>query len=159
MAGRERGRVVQKEQLREPTRLEQRTAQPSPELELARDPALSVVAPADPPALVVQAAAVPVDETTCRICDKVAERRHAVCSGISPRGLGVCGARLRHEHPCPHREPRRRRRDERPLAPPTLSANPAASGATSAAAAHMTFIKPAIGVASDSRGVRARASE
>src|SRR5688572_16733356 len=84
MAGRERCRLVEKKQLGEPARLQQRTAQPSPELELTRDPALSVVASADPPALVVQAAAVPVDETPRRICDEVAERRHAVLQRHQP---------------------------------------------------------------------------
>src|SRR5262245_17522873 len=60
VARRERGRLVEEEELRELARLEQRLAVPAAELEPARDPAPRRPAPADPPLVVVQAAAVPV---------------------------------------------------------------------------------------------------
>ena len=47
MPGRERGRLVEEEELREPPGLEQRPPQPAAELEPAGDPAPAVVAPAD----------------------------------------------------------------------------------------------------------------
>ena len=78
MTGRERGRLVQEEQLGEPARLQQRAALPAAELEPTRDPALPVEAPPDPPGIVVQTPAIPVDESPRRIGDELAERRHAV---------------------------------------------------------------------------------
>ena len=78
MPGREGGRLVQEEELGEPARLQQRTALPSPKLQLAGDPPLPVVASPDASELVVQAAAVAVDETTAGIGDQLAERRHSV---------------------------------------------------------------------------------
>ena len=59
MTGRERGRLVQEEQLGEPARLQQRAALPAAELEPTRDPALPVEAPPDPPGIVVQAPTFP----------------------------------------------------------------------------------------------------
>ena len=76
--GRERGRLVQEEQLGELPRLHQRLAVPAAELEPARDPAPRRPAPADPSLLVVQAAAVPVDEPAGGVRDQVAARRDAV---------------------------------------------------------------------------------
>ena len=78
MPGRERGRLVEEEELGEPSRLHQRRAVPAAELEPAGDPALAVVAPPDAPALVVQTAAVPVDEPARRVGDELAERRDPV---------------------------------------------------------------------------------
>jgi hypothetical protein len=79
--GGERGRLVQEEELRELARLHEPRAVPAAELEPARDPALAVVAPTDPPPVVVEAAAVPVDEAARRVDDQLAPRRHAVCNG------------------------------------------------------------------------------
>src|SRR5207302_2481055 len=78
MSGREGRRLVEEEKLGEPARLEQRAAPPAAELEPARDPALAVEAPADPSVLVVEAAAVTVDEPAARVCDELAERCDAV---------------------------------------------------------------------------------
>ena len=60
-------------------------ALPAAELEPAGDPALAREAPADAPALVVEAAAVAVDEAARRVGDELAERRHPVLQ----RHLGV----------------------------------------------------------------------
>ena len=78
MPGRERGRLVEEEELRELAGLEQRPALPAAELEPAGDPALPVVAPPDLALRVVEAAAVPVDEPTRRVGDQLAERCDAV---------------------------------------------------------------------------------
>ena len=78
MAGGERRRLVEEEQLREPARLQQPRPLPAPELEPAGDPALDREAAADPAGLVVQAAAVAVDEAAGRVRDQLPERRDAV---------------------------------------------------------------------------------
>ena len=78
VAGGERRRLVEEEELREPAGLHQRPALPAAELQAACDPALAVVAPPDPPLGVVEAAAVAVDEASRWIGDEVAERRHTV---------------------------------------------------------------------------------
>src|SRR5882762_11382634 len=78
VAGGERGRLVEEEQLRELAGLEERGAVPVLEAKPAGDPAPSAVAPDDPAALVVQAAAVPVDEAAGGCGDQLAERRDAV---------------------------------------------------------------------------------
>jgi hypothetical protein len=78
VAGRERGRLVEEEELGEASRLQQRVPAPAAELEPAGDPALRRPAPADPPGGVVQAAAVAVDEAARRIGDQLAERRDPV---------------------------------------------------------------------------------
>src|SRR2546430_17409757 len=66
MSGRERGHLVEEEQARVAAGRHQRLPAPTTELQPARDPALAVVAPADSPGLVVQAAAVCLDETPGR---------------------------------------------------------------------------------------------
>jgi hypothetical protein len=73
VAGREGGRLVEEEQLREPARLHEWSAVPAAEAQPAGDPAPAVVAAADPSLRVVQAAAVPVDEAAGRVCDQLAE--------------------------------------------------------------------------------------
>ena len=76
--GRHRRRLVEEEELRELPRPEERPALPAPELEPAGDPAPGGVAAADPAGVIVEAAAVAVDEPSRRMCDEVAERRHPV---------------------------------------------------------------------------------
>jgi hypothetical protein len=76
--GGERRRLVEEEELREAARLQERTAPPAAEAEAARDPPLARVAPADPPGLVVETAAVAVDEAARRVGDELSERRRAV---------------------------------------------------------------------------------
>jgi hypothetical protein len=66
-------RLVEKEQLGEPPRLQQRRAAPPAELEPARDPAAPGVPSADPSLVVVEAAAVAVNEAPSRIRDQLAE--------------------------------------------------------------------------------------
>src|SRR4029450_1475467 len=74
----ERRRLVEEEELRELPGLHQRLSGPPAELESAGDPALAVVAPEDASLAVVQAAAVPVDESSRRVGDELAQRRHPV---------------------------------------------------------------------------------
>ena len=62
MAGGEGGRLVEEEELRELARLHQRPPMPAAELEPAGDPALRRPAAPDPTFVVVEAAAVAVDE-------------------------------------------------------------------------------------------------
>jgi len=89
MAGGERGRLVEEEELREPAGLEEPRSPPAAKLEPAGDPAPPVVAPADAARLVVQTSAVAVDEATRRVGDQLAEwchpilQRHVV-STLSP---------------------------------------------------------------------------
>jgi hypothetical protein len=78
MSGGEGRHLVGEEELGEPSRLHERAAVPAPELEPAGDPALPAVPPSDAARLVVQAAAIPVDETARRVGDQLAERRRAV---------------------------------------------------------------------------------
>ena len=89
VAGGECRRLVEEEELGEAAGLHQRRAVPSAVLELTGDPALHAEAPTNAPVLVVQAAAVPVDEAASRIRDEVAERGDAVLSrhraGTVPR--------------------------------------------------------------------------
>jgi hypothetical protein len=73
VAGRKRRRLVEKEQLGEPARLQQALPLPATELESAGDPAAAVVVAADAAGGVVQAAAVSVDETVARMGDQLAE--------------------------------------------------------------------------------------
>ena len=79
--GGERRRLVEEEQLGELARLEEPRALPAAELEPARDPASRRPPPPDPPCVVVEATAVPVDETARGIGDEVAEGRDAVLQG------------------------------------------------------------------------------
>ena len=51
---------------------------PATKPEPAGDPSFAVVAPADPAAIVVEAATVPVDETARGVCDQLAEGSYAV---------------------------------------------------------------------------------
>src|SRR5262249_20144993 len=74
---------VEKEELGEAPRLQQRPAQPTLELEPARDPTLAVVCAADPSGVVVQTAPVPVHQPPSRVRDELAERRDAVLQGHS----------------------------------------------------------------------------
>jgi hypothetical protein len=78
VAGRERGRLVEEEELREASGTHERGAPPAAELEAARDPAPHLEMPPDTPLGVVEAAAVPVDEASGGVGDQLAERRHAV---------------------------------------------------------------------------------
>ena len=78
VAGGERRRLVEEEQLREPAGLEQPRPLPVLELEPAGDPALDGEAAPDPAGLVVEAAAVSVDETAGRVRDQLAEGRDAI---------------------------------------------------------------------------------
>ena len=92
MPGGERRRLVEEEELCEPSRLEQRSPPPASELEAAGDPALSGVPSPDPTCLVMKAAAVPVDEATRRIRDELAQRRHPVLQRHSDTVDGAGGA-------------------------------------------------------------------
>ena len=76
--GGERGRFIEKEQLGERAGLHQWSALPVAKLEPAGNPALAVVAAADAPGHVVEAAAVPVDQAPRRVGDELAERCDAV---------------------------------------------------------------------------------
>src|SRR4051794_19804736 len=76
--GREGRRLVEEEQLRELAGLQERRAMPVLEAQATRDPTPAVVAPPDPALLVVQAAAVPIDEPAGRRGDQLAERRDAI---------------------------------------------------------------------------------
>ena len=78
VTGRERRRLVEEEELGELAGLQERRAVPAAELELARDPALAVEAPPDVPGVVVEAAAVAVDEPASLDCNELAEWRDAV---------------------------------------------------------------------------------
>jgi hypothetical protein len=76
--GGERRDLVEKEELGEPPRLQQRLTVPTAELQLTRDPALAVVTAANLPVAVVETTAVAVDQPARRIRDELAERRDAV---------------------------------------------------------------------------------
>ena len=78
VTGSERRRLVEEEELREATRLQQRGSVPAAELEPARDPASDGEAPADPTLVVVEASAVPVDQAARWIGDQLPERRDTV---------------------------------------------------------------------------------
>jgi hypothetical protein len=95
--GRERGCLVEEEELGELAGLEEWAPMPSPELELARDPALAVETAPDPARVVVQAAAVPVNEATSRNRDELTEGRNPVLqqSGFSSLRLGLPDNRAR----------------------------------------------------------------
>ena len=88
--GGERRHLVEEEELGEEPGLHERAALPPAELEAAGDPALDGVAPANAPARVVEAAAVPVQEPARGIGDEVAKRRDPVLerhpSSRYPRG-------------------------------------------------------------------------
>ena len=85
MAGGERRRFVEEEELGEASGLQQRTALPAAELEPARDPAPAVVAAADAPFVVVEAATVPVDQAARGVCDELAQR----CDPVLQRHPGI----------------------------------------------------------------------
>jgi murein endopeptidase len=78
MPGGQRRRLVEKEQLGEAAGLEQGSALPAAELQPAGDPAPDGVTGPDAALLVVEAAAVAVDETARGVGDQLAERRYAV---------------------------------------------------------------------------------
>src|SRR4051812_10799 len=71
VAGGERGRLVEEEELGELPGLEELGAVPALELEPAGDPATGRLQAPDPPSVVVEAAAVPVDEPTLRRGDQL----------------------------------------------------------------------------------------
>jgi hypothetical protein len=70
--------LVEEEKLGELAGLEERAALPASELEPTSDPAPAVEAPADVTVVVVEAAAVPVDEPASRVGDELAEGCDAV---------------------------------------------------------------------------------
>src|SRR4029077_13280685 len=78
VAGREGGRLVEEEELREAAGLQERLTVPPLELEAAGDPTLAVEAPPDAPGVVVEAAAIAVDEAPGGVGDELAERRDPV---------------------------------------------------------------------------------
>ncbi len=86
VSGCERGRLVEEEQLGEAAGLQQRRAMPAAEREPARDPPPDSEPPADVPLVVVQAAAVSVDEAASGIGDEVAEGSDAI---LSRHGVGT----------------------------------------------------------------------
>ncbi len=81
VAGGERRCLVEEEELRELSGLEQRASVPSPELELTGDPPLAIEAPADATMFVVETATVAVDEPASRDCDKLTQW----CDAILPQ--------------------------------------------------------------------------
>src|SRR5262245_58114421 len=83
---RERSRLAEDEQPGEAAGLQERRAAPAAELEPARDPALHREAAANHAVVVVQAAAVAVDEPALSGRDQLAERRDSVLA----RHLGEC---------------------------------------------------------------------
>jgi hypothetical protein len=95
MSGGEGRRLVEEEELGEASRLKQRVPVPAPELQPARDPAPSRVAPPDAAGRVVQAAAVSVHETPRGISDQVAERGNAV---LERHGALLPLPAPKHEH-------------------------------------------------------------
>ena len=76
--GRESRCLVQEEELREATGLQERPAVPASELEPTRNPPLDLIAPADAPAIVVKAAAVPVDKPAHGIRDQLSQWRDSI---------------------------------------------------------------------------------
>ena len=77
---REGGRIVKEEQLGVAAGGHKRRASPAPELELASDPPLDAIRPADPALLVMQAAAVAVDEPSGGSGNELTEWRNSVLS-------------------------------------------------------------------------------
>ena len=75
---RESRRLVEEEKFGESSGLEQRCSLPVLEPQLAGDPAPAVPAPPDPSLVVMEAAAVPVDEPARGCSDQFAERSDAV---------------------------------------------------------------------------------
>jgi hypothetical protein len=78
VAGREGSCLVEEEELGKAAGLEEWPALPAAELELAGNPALAVVAPADATGRIVEAAPVSVDQSTRRVRDQLTERRDPV---------------------------------------------------------------------------------
>ena len=78
VSGGESRSLVEEEELGKAPGLHQRMPMPASKREPAGDPALAVVAAANAPARVVQAAAVPVDEAAGGVGDQLAERRDPV---------------------------------------------------------------------------------
>ena len=76
--GRERGRLVEEEELRELPRLQERLSVPALELQATGDPAPGGRPPPDSALVVVDAAAVPVDEPAGGIGDQLSQRSDAV---------------------------------------------------------------------------------
>ena len=81
VAGGERGRLVEEEELRVPARLQQRSRAASRGTRAGRRSSACRVAPADAAVGVVEAAAVAVDEAARGIRDQLAERRDPVLEG------------------------------------------------------------------------------
>ena len=82
--GRERGRLVEEEELRELPRLQERLAVPALELQATGDPPPGGHPSPDSTLVVVDAAAVPVDEPAGRIGDQLAQRSDAVLERHAP---------------------------------------------------------------------------
>jgi hypothetical protein len=89
--GSERRRLVEEEELGEPTRLHQGLSMPATEPEATGDPASAVVVPADPALRVVEAAPVAVDETAGGIGDQLSERCHTVLERHEAITVAVLG--------------------------------------------------------------------
>jgi hypothetical protein len=93
MPGGEGRCLVEEEELREASRLKERRAVPAPEPQAARDPVLAVVPPPDVPGVVVEAAAVSVDEAAPRVGHQLPEgsdpvsQRHALLLVVLHRVL------------------------------------------------------------------------
>ena len=109
-------RFVEEEELREASGLQQRAALSAAELEPAGDPALAVVASADPPGLVVEAAAVSVDQAARGIRDEVAERSDTVLQrhARNHRERKITDVQPETWNNCPSRLSRGRRRCRKP---------------------------------------------
>jgi antitoxin (DNA-binding transcriptional repressor) of toxin-antitoxin stability system len=97
VAGRQRGRLIQEEQLRVSTRCHDRPITPS-ELQDTDEPTLASKWPPDSLVFVVQTAAVAHQGATALGCDQLPKRRHAILSRqrIPPCGTSNSTA-IRHE--------------------------------------------------------------
>ena len=113
VAGGQRRRLVEEEQLSELARLQHRTPLPAPELQPAGDPAQHAVGAADPSLRVVHAAAVAVHEAAVGDRDQLAQRGDPVFGS----GIRSATSRLR-----PGRRPRAASRRRRWLLPGGRSA-------------------------------------
>jgi hypothetical protein len=78
MPGRERGRLVEEEQLGVAAGGHERRAPPAPELELARDPAFDAIRAADLTPLVMQAAAVAKDQPSLGSGNQLTDRGNSI---------------------------------------------------------------------------------
>jgi hypothetical protein len=96
MPGGEGGRLVQKEELGEAARLQQRVTPPAAEPEPAGDPAFAVVPAPDASGFVVEAAAVGVHESAGGVRDELAERRDPILQSHFRNNLnGECMGMIR----------------------------------------------------------------